>query len=341
MPQPRGTAEVVAAAGHGLNPAELRESLIGPLQRLLGVGPVFLASADPVTGVITGGSNAEIPLEASQRFLANEYAAADLVKFRDVAAARVPAQALYAVTGEDPARSARWREILEPLGWGDELRVALRDRAGVWGYLCLHRGADDPPFSPAELATAAALVPHLAAGFRRTTLAAAAERAGERGPGVVLLTADLEVVASTGSADALLAALREADPAFPLPVSIGALAARSLREQTPQRLTMRTPDGAWVGLHAALLDGPGPARVAIVVETPGPAAVLPVFAALVGLTARESEVAAALLGGQPNRLIARGLRISEQTLQTQVRSVFAKAGVHSRSELTARLLSAH
>jgi DNA-binding CsgD family transcriptional regulator len=341
MPHPRGTSEVVAATTHGLNPAGLRESLIGPLQRLLGVGPVFLASADPVTGLITGASNSEIPLEASQRFLANEYAAPDIVKFRDVAAARVPAQSLYAAAEGDPAGSARWRDILEPLGWGDELRVALRDRTGVWGYLCLHRGAGDPSFTPAELAAAAAVVPQLAAAFRRTALAAAGETSGAGGPGVVLLGENLDVVATTGSAEALLDEWRDADPAYPLPVPIAALAARLLRERAPQRLTMRTPGGQWIGLHAGLLDGPGSARVAVVVETPAPAAVLPVFAALVGLTARESEVAAALLRGQSNRLIARGLQVSEQTLQTQVRSVFSKAGVHSRSELTARLLGGH
>jgi DNA-binding CsgD family transcriptional regulator len=291
--------------------------------------------------LFTGAANSEISAEASRRFLANEYGADDVVKFTDVAAAKVPAQSLFAVTAGEPATSARWRDVIEPLGWGDELRVALRDRGGVWGFLCLHRGAGDRPFDAAEIRAVCAIVPELAAAFRRTTLAAAAATGGVDGPGVIVLGADLAVEALTGSASELLSELMDSDPLYAPPMPIASLASRVLETGTAHRLTLQAPSGRWISLHAGLLEGSDPARIAIVVEPPTPVTILPRFALAVGLTPREVEVTAALLRGESNRLTARRLRVSELTLQTQVRSVFAKAGVHSRGELVARLLSPH
>jgi DNA-binding CsgD family transcriptional regulator len=58
-----------------------------------------------------------------------------------------------------------------------------------------------------------------------------------------------------------------------------------------------------------------------------------------GLTPREQDVVAAVLRGQSTRSIADQLFISEHTVQTHLRSVFAKTGVHSRRELVARAMS--
>jgi DNA-binding CsgD family transcriptional regulator len=334
----RARSEVLDVAARAAEPARLRQSLVEPLRRLLGVGPLFLASADPVTWLLTGGSNADVSLEATRLFLVHEYGVPDLVKFTDVAAAKVPMQSLFRASGDEPAVSSRWRDILEPLGWGDELRVALRDRAGVWGFLCLHRGEAERGFSAEEMATLASVLPELTAAFRRTAALAAASADGTSGPGVVLLRNDLTVAATSGSAAELLDELAEPGRGSDLPMPVASLASRLLGQRTPQRLTMRTPRGRWVTLHALLLDGPDPVGIAVVVEAPTPAVVLPVFAATAGLTPRETDVVAALLRGESARLTASRLKVSEHTLQTQIRTVFAKTGVHSRAELVARLL---
>jgi DNA-binding CsgD family transcriptional regulator len=342
MPSSAGAArDLVAAAGSELDPAGVRSSVIAPLQRLMGVGPVFVASADPSTWLFTGATNVEVDSDATQRFFANEFRTTDVVKFSDVAKARVPALSLFGATDGHPETSARWRDILEPLGWGDELRVALRDRGGVWGFLCLHREAADRPFVAGELAALLAVLPDLTAAFRRASLAAAADASGLDGPGVIVLNGGLVAEALTGSASELLAELQEVDPGHALPVPIASIAAQVMETSSPQQLTMRTPAGRWITLHAGLLQGAEEARVAVVIEPPSPAGMLSLFASAVGLTKRETEVVGALLRGESNRLTARRLRVSELTLQTQLRSVFGKAGVHSRGELIARLLAGH
>jgi DNA-binding NarL/FixJ family response regulator len=56
-----------------------------------------------------------------------------------------------------------------------------------------------------------------------------------------------------------------------------------------------------------------------------------------GLTARESDVAALLARGLSNREIAAALFISEHTVKTHLKSIFRKAGVASRARAIARI----
>lgn len=57
----------------------------------------------------------------------------------------------------------------------------------------------------------------------------------------------------------------------------------------------------------------------------------------IGLTARESEVAALLGQGLSNREIADALFISEHTVKSHLKAIFQKAGVVSRAQAIARI----
>ena len=58
-------------------------------------------------------------------------------------------------------------------------------------------------------------------------------------------------------------------------------------------------------------------------------------AASFGLTAREIAIVAAVGRGESTRTIARRLEISSETVKSQMRRIYAKAGVWTRSELAA------
>jgi DNA-binding CsgD family transcriptional regulator len=55
-----------------------------------------------------------------------------------------------------------------------------------------------------------------------------------------------------------------------------------------------------------------------------------------GLTAAEIEIACAVLAGQPVRDIARARNAAYETVRSQIKSIYSKAGAHSRAEFTAR-----
>jgi DNA-binding NarL/FixJ family response regulator len=71
-----------------------------------------------------------------------------------------------------------------------------------------------------------------------------------------------------------------------------------------------------------------PQRTAVVAQS----------ATLDPLTVREQEILEVLLEGKSNREIAAELFISENTVKTHVRNIFAKYGVGSRAELISTVL---
>ena len=75
-------------------------------------------------------------------------------------------QALLDATRNRPARSARYREFLQPQGYGDELRAVLRTGTSVWGTLSLFRDQYAAPFTSQEAAFVASVSAPLASHSR-------------------------------------------------------------------------------------------------------------------------------------------------------------------------------
>ena len=309
----------------------------------------FLATADPATLLHTTAVTVEIPDELTPRFLHNEFAEQDVNKFRTLAGDAVPVDRLARSTGGNLFRSPRYTEILRPIGLGDEIRAALRTRNDCWGFLCLHRADGGTPFSPAESAFLAGLVPHLAEGLRRAVVAGnAAANSADDGPGVLVIDAADTVTAATPAAARWLAELADAERPRPggLPIAVTAVLHRLRALTSPNavqggmpQLTTRTAAGRWVVLHAAhLVPQPaGPAQTTVVIEPAAPAHLADPIVAVYGLTPRESDVTERLLRGLSVKQIAGECRISQHTVRDHCKAVFEKVGVRSRSELAASI----
>jgi len=249
-------------------------------------------------------------------------------------------------TGTRRVASARYRETMAPLGLGDELRAAFRSGGECWGFLCLHR--EDAPlgFTEADARLVARLSSHVGAGLRRAMLVGAAGAGAEfDAPGVLVLGEDRSLVATTAAGDRWLWELPSPEQLGSLPLAVEAVLAgleaiRAGRDDVVPRVRVRTRSGRWAVLHASDMAGLGEARhVAIVVEPAKPSELAPLILLAYGLTQREAEVAQSALQGRPNKAVAGALRISENTVEDHLKSVFAKVGVGSRGELTARIFS--
>jgi DNA-binding CsgD family transcriptional regulator len=344
--------DLVRRCHGGLDVAGVRRLALGSLRRLMPVDAVFFATADPETLLFTGG-HAEEPLATSQqRFLDNEFGGADVNRFAALATAPTHVARLDSATRGQRRASARYRDIMAPLGLGDELRAALVVGSRCWGYLCLHRADDPRGFSEAEAALVARLSPHLAHALRQAVLlhgTSGGQQTGAKavGPGVVLLEQDSSVAAVTESAHLLLSLVEDGRGAqCGLPVAVYAVAAAlsSIERGEPgsglvPSTRVRTSDGGWLNLHASRLhSATGPDRTAVVVEAAPAGDTVPLVLSAYGLTARESEVARLVLRGASTRAIVDTLHISAHTVQDHLKAVFDKAGVRSRRELVGQLL---
>jgi DNA-binding CsgD family transcriptional regulator len=312
------------------------------------VDAAFFATADPETLLFTG-AYAEEPLDVvTPLFLVNEFGEDDVNKFALLAASPQHVATLDGASRGDRHSSPRSRDIMQPLGLGDELRAALMVGPDCWGYLCLHR--DDHPlgFTSSEAATIARLGPHIAHGLRQATIRHISTASGDTaGPGVVLLAKDLSLVAITAEAEHLISLVEAgSSTSLPLPLAVYTVAAAL---QDVERATapshalpstrVPTRDGRWISVHASHLRGAhGEDRIAVVLEPIQAHATVPLVLSAYGLSAREVEVAKLVLRGESTHAIVNTLHISSHTVQDHLKAVFDKTGVHSRRDLVGMLL---
>ncbi len=309
-------------------------------------------TVDPGTILFTGSVNRDVACSGS--WLAHhEYVIEDVNKWSFLARSGRIVGASSIDTHGDLSRSARHRTH-EAAGFGDELRVSLVIDGIYWGASAFLRRAGEPWFTEAEVRTMASLAPGIAAGLRRSVLAApAAAYAGagvDHGPGVVIFDENGEPESISGAAERWISELVE-HPAPTRPTEskiVQAIAARS-RTIPPgtdplelaARARVRTRTGAWLLLYGTRLSGDAGSRTAVIIHPATPQDVAPVIALSYGLTGRECQVAMQCIQGRDTRGISRCLSMSPHTVQDHLKAIFAKTGVHSRGELVGQIFLDH
>ena len=253
----RGVVRACYAEGKDLD--AVRGRLLPALQRVVPFDAAFMAGADPDTLLFTS-VYAENPLATSAPlFLDNEFGPnADVNRFVDLARASDPVATLDDATSGERVASARWREIMGPLGLGDELRVALRVEGTTWGFLCLHRSGATG-FTGSESAALRKIAPHAAESIRRVAAASNARAGNTEASEAVILVADHVVLAVGGAVDEI-----EGGPLIVggrLPVPLAAVVRRleaieigdAGGDAAPASIRMTTRRGALATVHAARL----------------------------------------------------------------------------------------
>lgn len=296
------------------------------------------ATVDPATLVHTSCVTPGIHREArrDELLFESEYLREDVNHYAQLANARVPAGTLRAATNGEPARSWRYRHLLQPVGVTDELRVACVDDQGrCFAHVALYRRAGREPFSAREVELAADLGPVLASGIRLTLLRQAVGQSDalDDPPGTLLISGG-GIIATTESAERWLDRLDDER----LHSAVLATAIKATEAPTSARVAAR--DGTWIGLHASPVKGQE-GTVAVIVERLRSAELADAIIAALGLTARERDVVQHVLAGHSTRQAAHELGISPWTVQDHLKRVFAKAGVASRGELAALLHHDH
>lgn len=345
--------EIIRLCHAGLDSLTLRMETIKHLRKVIPIDVFFFATADPATLLFTGAMQDEILGHVTNEFLENEFLRDDVNKFAWLARNTPPVGGLVQATGQNLERSPRSREILAPLGLGDELRAALITGGACWGFLCLHRDRARPPFTAGEAAFLARLTPHLAEGLRKALLIqGTTRRALPDEPGVLLLAEDLSLAAITPTAERWLAEVAAAD--WPraqqaLPYAVAAAARLQALERDSDvhpdllpKVRLRTASGHWLVLHASRLSGPSAGgQIAVIIEAARPAEVAPLIVQAYDLTKRESEIVQFVVRGHSTAEIVATLHISANTVQDHLKAIFEKVGVGSRRELVGQLFAQH
>jgi DNA-binding CsgD family transcriptional regulator len=294
------------------------------------------------------GIFAEEPLlGVADQFLDNEFGQDDVNKFQSLATGPRHVVTLDSASPGGRAGSARYRDIMAPLGLGDELRAALVTPSGCWGYLCLHRVESPYGFTPAEVRLIDRLTASLGNGCRLSLAAPGTEGIVAIAPGVVVLHPDHTLAAITGEAERLLADIADhSSRAGRLPAAVYAAAAclqsidrgTALPDASPT-VRVRTTNGSWLLVQATHLRGTVDDDIAVIIEAAHPSRTAPLVLRSLGLTPREAEVAQLVLRGASTKTIGAELYLSAYTVKDHLKSIFDKAGVRSRRDLVAQILT--
>ncbi|RKS75561.1 DNA-binding CsgD family transcriptional regulator [Motilibacter peucedani] len=333
------------ALGAELDLPSLAQTVYSVVARRVAYDFACFATTDPATGLITGASKTRSLGIGDEEFAAAEYGGPDLNSFAEIARRRLPAGALWLDTGGHPEHCRRHRDFMAPrFGFTDELRVVFSARGASWAALALYRGPGDPPFTGPDVQELGAVSELVAEAVQRSlfrsgpgprTVQSADPTAG---PAVLVIDSSDRVTHLTPAARAAVDELGGWDHGS-LPANLLAVIAstRSRGEHTDTRA--RAATGRWLSLRAAPLAGPESSGEVVVTVEPTPRTALSRLSlAAHGLTTREEDVALLVLQGASTATIAADLHLSPHTVQDHLKAVFAKLGVTSRREMTARLV---
>ncbi len=336
---------LAALASAGLDAPAFGLTALDLLRSALPFSAACLATVDPATEIVTGVVKADLTDENDDLWAHHEYEVVDLYNSFDVFRRPGGVTTALAETGGDLSRLRRFDEFFSPVyGFGDELRFTAATDDARWGFVALFRD-DRRGFSPAEQEYATDVGRLFGRGMRAGLVAGAvADGPGVAdGPAVLVVGRDGAVThGGPGVGERLTDLGGDAGGALPFPlVGLIRAARRYAAGHLPQppRTRLRTRSGHWVVAHASPLAGPDGTggQVVVTIEEARPPEIVPLVTAAFGLTPRERDVVGLVLRGADTAEIARTLHLSAWTVQDHLKSVFARVGVRSRRELTARV----
>ena len=279
----------------------------------------------------------------------NEYAVDDVNKFAELARAECKAATISQATGGHPERSPRFRDLLNPGGYGPELRgVFVADRSS-WGSVILVRRAGQPEFEDGDVELLARASGLFARAVRRGLIAESCSGPTELSdaPGVIELDAGGNLIRASSSAEPLMAELSgstiEAGLRSPAIHAIASATRTAIAAQVEAReaelpsAAVKTPAGSWLVLHGGLLGDLRSEQIAVFIQRAHPTLVAPLLLKAYGLTPREQEVTQLMLRGATTVQAAERLAISPHTVTDHTKAIFEKTGARSRGELSATL----
>ena len=113
------------------------ETILHASADLLGITGSCWHHTDPSSGLPTASSMLGEPPGSLEESLIYEFRRPDINRFDELRSRRSPVSAISTETGGELRASARFREMIEPAGSADELRVAFVDQFGLWAALAI------------------------------------------------------------------------------------------------------------------------------------------------------------------------------------------------------------
>ncbi len=333
-----------------------RKKVLDKLRSVFSFDAACFTTIDPHTLLSTGALTDERVETIHSRLFESEYLTDDFNQYADLAKASEPVAALSLTTNGTLKRSARYRDILFPAGFSDELRAVLVSQGKCWGFLTLFRSTGQPLFEEKEIKFVSSIIPFLAQSLREATFYLPAQPQSQfLEPGIMIISANFELLSTNPAANQWLSLLCKSEQieCSILPRPIRAVCTRAKanivkREMRPirERATtlaktcILTSNGSFLSIRASEMNSfSSPIQFAVVCERANPSDIMPLIFESYGLSSREKQIVDRVLLGDSTKDLADSLFISAYTVQDHLKSIFNKTGVNSRRELIRLMLT--
>jgi DNA-binding CsgD family transcriptional regulator len=340
--------EFVRLAHAGLDVHEYARAGVRVLRRAVAFDAVAAVWFDPTAALPVDRWIDDSMIDDAGLHLAEiELDAADIEKFRALAASGRRAARLSEATDGKPDGGRGHREPPRPRGVGDELRVVDLGDSGLRGGFVLYRRQGAPQFTARDVNVLVSLAGECSEAQRVRLEQDLSADGGDSDRGLLVLDDDDGVEMADAAAAAWLDELGATGRRLPLVVTAVAERARSIesgRTDAAATVTVRARarSGRWVLVRGSALGNGGRApRIAVTLEPARAPELAEVIADAYGLTARERRVTELVAQGLPNVAIAGQLYLSPYTVQDHLKAIFEKLEVSSRGQLVAQLFVDH
>lgn len=319
-------------AGTGKDSKAYAAAVQAVLTPMLGLDVCVVSSVDPASGLLTSCEVFGSPRDDDRelRIFELEWFSDDPLRYDELANAESRAGSLRQAV--DPTRVRRYREIIEPNGGYDEIRLSCVVDGSWWATVTGYRSVGAPAFTTEEVTKAAGISEIVARGFRSSFLYTAVDQPGDldRPPGAFSIDKRGDLVTTTTTAETWLDTL----PSDRVSTLTKALAVHV--DGNGQTTMTASGSAGPLSFHAAPLKG-SDQHISVIVEYPRPIHLTSLITEAYGLTPRERDVTGLVLLGLVTKQIARRLAISEYTVQDHLKSVFVKTDTVTRGALCAAL----
>lgn len=334
-------------------PQSFRKKLVEQLHDFLNFDAACITTVDPSTHLSTGAETDDSLEIIHQRLLEYEYLHTDFNHFQQLKKEFEPVATLSQVTDGILEKSSRYRHVLFPAGFKDEMRAVLRYKEMYWGHIVLFRRHGRPLFHEDERNLLLSLGPLIAYELRKIHLRSPTVKMNKlnkrQTPGVLILSDQFTTLSSNSTANDWLSLLRKWEginnDLLPTPILAVCLKALAVGEDTSinantAKVCLSTGEGHYLTILGSKLTGVSNSQqIAISFELAKPIDALPYILEAYGLSIREKELLEQILMGLSTKELSNALHISTYTVQDHLKSIFSKTGVTSRRELVWKLLN--
>jgi len=326
------------------NSLQYRQMMIEELRKFISFDAYCCTMTDPQLFDSIGAITAQSIENIHQQIMSLEYGTNDVNNYVKL----VESGQYIGRLSDERSRSVRYKEVLEPHGFSDEIRAALLFQGQCYGFLTLFKKAENiqPYFQDTELEQVKMLMPVIGEalkGFYHTIIEERLSADSEHS-GIVILNKDLDIISTNNKAAQMLALLRNNEGLshwqLPKPIQVfcAKLQANRLNTQTP--LLVPIHNEGYITIQASFLTTIDlQQQIAIILNEASPKEMLAFSLTAFQLTPREKEIVVEIMKGMPTKVIAHNLGISSYTVQDHLKLIFQKVNVGDRNELIWKLFT--